>query len=68
MLFCLHGRASTTEKAHKFETNYLTKLSTPELDSLDIVGKITDSTGTAVEGVVITEKGTTNSTLSYQIG
>ena len=68
MLFCLHGRASTTEKAHKFETNYLTKLSTPELDSLDIVGKITDSTGTAVEGVVITEKGTTNSTLSDQNG
>ncbi|NQD69283.1 SusC/RagA family TonB-linked outer membrane protein [Sphingobacterium shayense] len=38
------------------------------LDSIEIKGKITDSTGTAIQGVVITEKGTTNNALSEPDG
>ena len=66
MLFCHQGRASTNEKNHKLELK--TKLPSANIDSLDIIGKITDSTGTAVEGVVITEQGTTNSVLSNENG
>lgn len=68
MLICHQGRASTIEKYNNRNTDYLNLIKNKSLDSLDIIGKITDSTGTAVEGVVITEKGTSNSTLSDQNG
>ena len=68
MLFCLNGRANIKEKSISFKTHSSINHLTPELDSLDLEGKVTDSTGTAIEGVVITEKGTTNSTLSDQNG
>lgn len=68
MLFCHQGRASTIEKYNNRNADYLNLIKNKSLDSLDIIGKITDSTGTAVEGVVITEKGTSNSTLSDQNG
>ena len=68
MLICHQGRASTIEKYNNRNADYLNLIKNKSLDSLDIIGKITDSTGTAVEGVVITEKGTSNSTLSDQNG
>ena len=68
MLICHQGRASTIEKYNNRNADYLNLIKNKSLDSLDIIGKITDSTGTAVEGVVVTEKGTSNSTLSDQNG
>lgn len=68
MLFCHQGRASATEKNHKLETNFKVNSHHLSIDSLDIIGKITDSTGTAIEGVVVTEQGTTNSVLSNENG
>ncbi len=68
MLFVHQGRASTTEENHKLETNFKINPHLHSIDSLDIIGKITDSTGTAIEGVVVTEQGTTNSVLSNENG
>src|SRR5690606_40886521 len=68
MLFDKKGRARTTEENHKLETNFKINPHLLSIDSLDIIGKITDSTGTAIEGVVVTEQGTTNSVLSNENG
>ncbi|WP_103906524.1 SusC/RagA family TonB-linked outer membrane protein [Sphingobacterium lactis] len=67
MLFSQIGTADPIRKSNPTPLHVLTAHSTA-LDSLEIVGKITDSVGTAVAGVVVTEKGTTNSALSNENG
>ena len=69
ILFCHSGRADIIEnKYHSYIHDSSKEPFRLALDSIGVTGKVTDSAGTAIEGVVITEKGTSNSTLSDQSG
>ncbi|WP_270088499.1 SusC/RagA family TonB-linked outer membrane protein [Sphingobacterium sp. SYP-B4668] len=69
ILFSQSGRADITkDNYHSKILEYSTPLSFSLLDSIGISGTVTDSAGMAVGGVVVTEKGTSNSTLSEQDG
>jgi len=66
MFYSQNGHSGIKEHTHNYSTT-LTLTNPPNkhsLDSLGIAGKVTDSVGSVIERVVITEKGTTNSTLS----
>jgi len=63
------GNAKAIEKNLTQETTQTNQSNSQQnIDAIEISGKVTDSTGTAIQGVVITEKGTTNSTVSDEQG
>lgn len=69
-LFCHSGQAHSIET--KYRTNNVAARTKPlsflAVDTIGISGKVTDSLGTALAGVVVTEKKTGNSGLSDQTG
>lgn len=66
LFFCQTGRADLIE--NKYHSSYSISHSYVAADSIEIRGKVTDSAGMAIAGVVVTEKGTSNSGLTDQNG
>ncbi|MGN0020677.1 MAG: carboxypeptidase-like regulatory domain-containing protein, partial [Sphingobacterium hotanense] len=66
-----YGQRSEAKSPNSLNRNYLNSYSLKslsKLDSIKITGKVTDANGAALEGVVITEKNTTNSAISDKDG
>lgn len=66
-----YGQRSEAKSPNSLNRNYLNSYSLKslsKLDSIKITGKVTDANGAALEGVVITEKNTTNSSISDKDG